>query len=136
MRRTERIDVAAYDKALMCVGRRANSSIEGLEELGVQVERGAIVTDEHMQTNVPHVYAVGDVNGKVMLAHVGYREAKWPVNHILGKEDAMSYDAISGVVYTNPEAAFVGMSEEQAKASGVPYKVKKASINMSGPSYR
>ena len=63
-----RIDVAAYDKALMCVGRRANSDIEGLEELGVQVERGAIVTNEYMQTNVPHVYAIGDVNGKVMLA--------------------------------------------------------------------
>ena len=110
-----RIDVAAYDKALMCVGRRANSDIEGLEELGVQVERGAIVTNEHMQTNVPHVYAIGDVNGKVMLAHVGYREGEAAVNH-----------------YTNPEAAFVGMSEEQAKASGRPYKVKKVSINFSG----
>lgn len=127
-----RIDVAAYDKALMCVGRRANSNIEGLEELGVQVERGAIVTDEHMQTNVPHVYAIGDVNGKVMLAHVGYREGEAAVNYILGREDAMSYDAICGVVYTNPEAAFVGMSEEQAKASGRPYKVKKVSINFSG----
>ncbi len=127
-----KIDVAAYDKALMCVGRRANSNIEGLEELGVQVERGVIVTDEHMRTNVPHVYAVGDVNGKVMLAHVGYREGEVAVNHILGRDDAMSYDAISGVVYTNPEAAFVGMSEEQAKASGVPYRIKKASVNMSG----
>lgn len=127
-----RIDVAAYDKALMCVGRRANSNIEGLEELGVQVERGAIVTNEYMQTNVPHVYAIGDVNGKVMLAHVGYREGETAVNHILGREDAMSYDAICGVVYTNPEAAFVGMSEEQAKASGRPYKVKKVSINFSG----
>ena len=127
-----RIDVAAYDKALMCVGRRANSNIEGLEELGVQVERGAIVTNEYMQTNVPHVYAIGDVNGKVMLAHVGYREGETAVNHILGREDAMSYDAICGVVYTNPEAAFVGVSEEQAKASGRPYKVKKVSINFSG----
>ncbi len=127
-----RIDVAAYDKALMCVGRRANSNIEGLEELGVQVERGAIVTDKYMQTNVPHVYAIGDVNGKVMLAHVGYREGEVAVNHILGREDAMSYDAICGVVYTNPEAAFVGVSEEQAKASGKPYKVKKVSINFSG----
>ena len=127
-----RIDVAAYDKALMCVGRRANSNIEGLEELGVQVERGAIVTDEHMQTNVPHVYAIGDVNGKVMLAHVGYRGGEAAVNHILCRVDAMSYDAICGVVYTNPEAAFVGMSEEQAKASGRPYKVKKVSINFSG----
>lgn len=127
-----RIDVAAYDKALMCVGRRANIGIEGLEELGIQVERGAVVTDEHMRTNVPHVYAIGDLNGKVMLAHVGYREGEAAVNHILGREDAMSYDAICGVVYTNPEAAFVGVSEEQAKASGIPYQVKKASINMSG----
>lgn len=127
-----KLDMAAYDKALMCVGRRANSSIDGLEKLGVQVERGAIVTDEHMQTNVPHVYAIGDVNGKVMLAHVGYREGEVAVNHILGREDAMSYDAIAGVVYTSPEAAFVGVSEEQAKASGVPYKVKKVSVNFSG----
>ena len=127
-----RIDVAAYDKALMCVGRRANIGIEGLEELGIQVERSAVVTDEHMRTNVPHVYAIGDLNGKVMLAHVGYREGEAAVNHILGREDAMSYDAICGVVYTNPEAAFVGVSEEQAKASGIPYQVKKASINMSG----
>lgn len=127
-----RIDVAAYDKALMCVGRRANSNLEGLQELGVQVERGAVVTDEHMQTSVPHVYAIGDVNGKVMLAHVGYREGEVAVNHILGIEDAMSYDAICGVVYTSPEAAFVGMSEEQAKNAGISYKVKKVSINFSG----
>lgn len=127
-----RIDVAAYDKALLCVGRRPNSAIEGLEELGVKTERGAIVTDEHMQTTVPHIYAIGDVNGKVMLAHVGYREGEVAVNHILGREDSMSYDAVCGVVYTNPEAAFVGMSEEQAKASGIPYKVKKVSINFSG----
>lgn len=124
--------MAAYDKALLCVGRRPNSGIEGLAELGVQTERGAIVTDGQMRTNVPHVYAIGDVNGKVMLAHVGYREGEVAVNHILGKEDAMSYDAICGVVYTSPEAAFVGVSEEQAAASGVPYQVKKLSINFSG----
>jgi len=127
-----KLDMVAYDKALMCVGRRANSNIEGLADLGVQVERGAIVVDEHLQTNVPHVYAIGDVNGKVMLAHVGYREGEVAVNHILGKEDAMSYDAICGVVYTSPEAAFVGLSEEQAKASGIKYMVKKVSINFSG----
>ena len=67
-----------------------------------------------------------------MLAHVGYREGEVAVNHILGKEDRMSYDAICGVVYTSPEAAFVGMSEEQAKAAGISYAVKKASINFSG----
>lgn len=130
--RDGKIDVAAYDKALMCVGRRPNSNVEGLAELGVQIERGAIVTDEHLCTNIPHVYAIGDVNGKAMLAHVGYREGEVAVNHILGIEDAMSYDAICGVVYTSPEAAFVGMSEEQAKAAGIACEVKKASINFSG----
>lgn len=85
-----------------------------------------------MQTSVPHVYAIGDVNGKVMLAHVGYREGEVAVNHILGEEDAMSYDAVSSVVYTSPEAAFVGLSEEQAQASGRAYEIKKVSINFSG----
>ena len=125
-------ETADYDKVLMCVGRRPASQLEGLKELGVRVERGAVITDEYMRTNVPGVYAIGDVNGKIMLAHVGYREGEAAVNHILGKKDPMSYDAICGVVYTNPEAAFVGMSEEQAKAAGIDYTVKKVSINFSG----
>ncbi len=125
-------EVLAYDKVLMSVGRRANSKVEGLSEMGVQIERGAIVTDDHMRTNVPGVYAIGDVNGKAMLAHVGYREGEVAVNDILGRRDAMSYDAVCGVVYTNPEAAFVGMSEEQASAAGIAYCVKKVSINFSG----
>ena len=125
-------ETVPYDKVLMCVGRRPNSGIDGLAELGVELNRGAVATDEHMRTNVPNVYAIGDVNGKVMLAHVGYREGEVAVNHILGKKDAMSYDAICGVVYTTPEAAFVGLSEEQAKAAGLSYTVKKASINFSG----
>lgn len=125
-------ETVPYDKVLMCVGRKANSQIEGLESLGIQTERGAIVTNERMQTNVPGVYAVGDVNGKVMLAHVGYREGEVAVNNILGADDAMSYKAICGIVYTNPEAAFVGISEEQAKAAGLNYSVKKVSINCSG----
>lgn len=123
---------AAYDKVLMCVGRRPSSQIPGLQELGVQTERGAIVTDEQMRTSAAGVYAIGDVNGKVMLAHVGYREGEVAVNDILGKRDQMSYDAVCGVVYTSLEAAFVGLSEEQARAAGLEYKVKKASINFSG----
>lgn len=127
-----KLDVVAYDKALLSVGRRANSQIEGLESLGVELNRGAIVTDEHMRTTAAHVYAIGDVNAKVMLAHVGYREGEVAVNDILGIEDSMSYDAICGVVYTTPEAAFVGLSEEQAKEKGIPYEVRKVSVNMSG----
>jgi len=130
--RDGKTETIPYDKVLMSVGRRPNSKVEGLAEMGVQIEKGAIVTDDCMRTNVPNVYAIGDVNGKVMLAHVGYREGEVAVNNILGKRDAMSYDAICGVVYTNPEAAFVGMSEEQAKAAGIAYTVKKVSINFSG----
>lgn len=125
-------ETVPYDRVLMCVGRRANIQIEGLDELGIKTERGAIVTDEKMQTNIAGIYAAGDVNGKCMLAHVGYREGEVAVNNILGKTDEMNYDAICGVVYTNPEAAFVGLSEEQAKAAGLNYSVKKASINCSG----
>lgn len=130
--RDGKMETLEYDKVLMAVGRRANGNVEGLSEMGVQIERGAIVTDDHMRTNVPGVYAIGDVNGRVMLAHVGYREGEVAVNDILGIRDAMSYDAVCGVVYTNPEAAFVGMSEEQVRAAGIDCFVKKVSINFSG----
>ena len=70
-------------------------------------ERGAIVTDEHMKTNQPEVYAAGDVYGKSMLAHTAYREAEVAVNNMLGKKDVMKYNAIPGVIYTNPEVAGV-----------------------------
>ena len=66
-------------------------------------ERGAVVTDEHMQTNISGVYAAGDVNGMSMLAHTAYREADVAVNNMTGKADAMSYRAIPGVIYTHPE---------------------------------
>jgi len=121
-----------YDKVLMSVGRRANIAINGLDTCGVQIERGAVVVNEKCKTTTSGIYAIGDLNGKVTLAHVGYREGEVAVNNILGKKDAMSYDAICGVVYTNPEAAFVGLSEEQAKAAGIDYIVKKVSINFSG----
>ena len=69
------------DKALVSIGRRA-AAVSGLETLGVALERGAVITDEYMRTNVPGVYAAGDVNGKSMLAHTAYREGEAAVNHI------------------------------------------------------
>lgn len=125
-------ETVAYDNVLMAVGRRANTNIKGLADIGVLIEKGTVVVDDCCRTNIPNMYAIGDVNGKVMLAHVGYREGEVAVNNILGECDTMNYDAICGVVYTNPEAAFVGMSEEQAKAAGLPYSVNKVSINFSG----
>ncbi len=107
------------EKVLLCVGRRANCEGFGLETLGVETRQGAIVTNEHLCTNVPGVYAAGDVNGKSMLAHTAYREAEVAVHHMLGVQDAMQYDAVPSVVYTSPEVACVGETEESARAKGM-----------------
>ena len=126
------------DKILVSVGRRANISGFGLETLGVEMllNRGGkpcgIKVDGRMRTNIPNVYAAGDVTGFSMLAHTASREGEVAVNNILGKEDHMRYEAIPGVVYTNPEVAGVGLTEEQAKASGKEYEVLKLPMAYSG----
>ena len=126
------------DKILVSVGRRSNISGYGLESLGVEMllNRGGkpcgIKVDDRMRTNVPGVYAAGDVTGFSMLAHTASREGEVAVNNILGKQDHMRYDAIPGIVYTNPEVAGVGLTEEQAKASGRDYAVVKLPMTYAG----
>ncbi len=120
------------DKILVAIGRRANSVALNLESIGVNTERGAIPTDEEMKTNVPGVFAIGDVNGKSMLAHTAYREAEVAVNVIAGEKDRMSYSAIPAVIYTNPEVSSVGETEETAKAKGIKYKAVQLPFAFSG----
>lgn len=120
------------DKVLLSIGRRANTEGVGLEAIGVATERGAIVVDEHSKTNVPQVYAAGDVNGKSMLAHTAYREAEVAVNNMTGKRDNMRYKAIPSVIYTNPEVAGVGETETTAKEKGMDVTVKTITMNYSG----
>lgn len=126
------------DRILVSVGRRAKLDGYGLENLGLEMtlNRGGrpcgIKVDDRMRTSVPGVYAAGDVTGFSMLAHTASREGEVAVNDILGKEDRMRYDAIPGVVYTNPEVAGVGLTEEQAKASGREYEVLKLPMAYSG----
>ncbi len=120
------------DKVLLSVGRKPSVDGLGLEKLGVHTERGAIVTDEHMCTSIPGVYAAGDVNGRSMLAHTAYREAEVCVNSILGKKDRVNYAAIPGVVYTNPEVASVGETEDSAREKGFDVKTVKLSMRYSG----
>jgi dihydrolipoamide dehydrogenase len=124
--------VCPCDKVLLSIGRRAFTQDIGLETIGVYTERGAIKTDEHLRTNVPGVYAAGDVNGKVMLAHTAYRESEVAINHILGKRDEMRYHAIPSVIYTNPEVGCVGETEESAKAKGIDVVVSNVSMKYSG----
>jgi len=120
------------DKVLLSIGRRPATEGLGLERIGVEMERGRIKTDERGKTNVPEVYAAGDVNGVSMLAHTAYREAEVCINNILGKRDIMRYNAIPSVIYTNPEVAGVGETEESAKQKGIEYEVAKLPMIYSG----
>ena len=128
----------AGDKILVSVGRRANFQGIGLESIGVELALNpagrpyGIKVDEHMRTNIPNVYAAGDVTGFSMLAHTASREGEVAVNNIIGKKDVMRYNAIPGVVYTNPEVAGVGVTEEEAKKKGLDYKVIKLPMAYSG----
>ena len=127
--KTEKVDA---DKILCSIGRRAVTQGIGLENIGVNLERGAIVTDDMMRTNVANVYAVGDVNGKIMLAHTAYREAEVAINNILGKKDRMRYNVIPSVIYTNPEVGSVGETEESAKQKGLDVKTVSIPLTFSG----
>ena len=122
----------ACDKVLLSAGRRPATAGIGLENLGLQMDRAAIVTDRHMCTTVQNVYAVGDCNGKSMLAHTAYREAEVAVNHMLGKTDEMRYDVIPAVIYTDPEVASIGHSKEGAEKLGMTVKEVKLPMSYAG----
>jgi len=120
------------DKILVSVGRRAVTKGFGLENLNVEMNRGGIKVDEKMRTNVPGVFAAGDVTGFSLLAHTASREGEVVVNNLAGRNDIMRYDAIPGVVYTNPEVAGVGYTEEAAKAKGIAFRVAKLPMAFAG----
>jgi len=120
------------DKVLLSIGRRPAVDGFGIENTGVAIDAGKIITDEHCLTSVPNIYAVGDVNGKYMLAHTAYREAVVAVNHILGKRDFMRYDAVPSVIYTSPEAAGVGETESSARQAGIECAVVSVPMAYSG----
>jgi dihydrolipoamide dehydrogenase len=126
------VEIIEADKTLLSIGRKPAIKGLGLESLGVYIENGAVVTDQNLVTNVPGVYAAGDINGKMMLAHTAYREAEVAVNHMLGIKDAMNYDAIPTVIYTTPEIACVGETEESAKKKNIPVIVVKVPMRYSG----
>jgi dihydrolipoamide dehydrogenase len=114
------------------VGRKPVVTGFGLDKLGVEVERGGIKIDKNCRTNIPNVYAAGDVTGFSMLAHTASREGEVTVNHILGNKDTMRYNAVPSVVYTNPEISCVGISEQEAKKSGIGYKVRSLQMVFAG----
>ena len=120
------------DKVLLSVGRRPVTKGLGLEPLGLESFRGGLKVNAYMQTSLPNVYACGDITGFSLLAHTAVSEAEVAVAHIAGKPREMSYRAIPGVVYTNPEIAGVGKTEEELAAEGVSYSVKRLPMAFSG----
>ncbi|MCB1871058.1 MAG: dihydrolipoyl dehydrogenase [Gammaproteobacteria bacterium] len=112
-----------YDKVLVSVGRIPNGKLIGAEKAGVQVdERGFIPVDEHMRTNVPNIYAIGDVVGNPMLAHKATHEAKVAAEVIAGQPSLFDPLTIPSVAYTDPEVAWMGLTETEAKSKGVAYE--------------
>ena len=127
----ESIDV---EKVLIAVGRRSN--IEGLdvEKIGVKTEGGSIIVNDKMETNVEGIYAIGDCTGKIMLAHVASDQGVVAAENIMGQNKKMDYKTVPACVYTKPELASVGLTEEQAKEKGIDYKVGKFQLAANGKS--
>ncbi|AGA89889.1 dihydrolipoamide dehydrogenase [Thioflavicoccus mobilis 8321] len=114
---------ATYDKVLVAIGRRPNGRLIKAEAAGVEVdEHGFIATDAHMRTNVPHIFAIGDVVGGPMLAHKATHEGKVAAEVIAGQPALFDPLAIPSVAYTDPEVAFMGLTETEAKAKGIAYE--------------
>ena len=122
----------ACDMVLLSAGRKPATEGIGIETLGVEMDRAAVKTDRFLCTNVSGVYAIGDCNGKLMLAHTAYREAEVAVNHMLGIRDEMRYDVVPSVIYTDPEVASVGLSIDQAKEKGINAKEVKLPMSYAG----
>jgi dihydrolipoamide dehydrogenase len=114
------------DRVLVAIGRRPFTDGLGLEAVGVVRDaRGRIETDAHFKTNIDGVYAIGDVIAGPMLAHKAEEEGVAVAEHLAGKPSHVNYGVIPGVIYTNPEVAWVGRSEEELKEDGVDYVVGK-----------
>ena len=125
--------VGVYDRVLVAVGRRANGGMLDADKAGVNVdERGIIAVDKQMRTNVPHIFAVGDLAGGPMLAHKATHEAKVAAEVIAGEKSYFDARAIPSVAYTDPEVAWVGLTELDAKAEGIDYEKVKIPWAASG----
>lgn len=120
------------DKVLMAVGRRPVVEGYGLENTSIEHDARGIVVDDNMQTNVPGIYAIGDVNARMMLAHAATMQGLHVVNHILGIADNIRLDIMPAAIFTNPEAACVGKTEDQLKAEGVEIEVRKKMYRTNG----
>lgn len=121
------------DQVLMAVGRKANVSSLNLADVGIEfTPRGIVVDDRTMQTSIPHIYAVGDINGKMMLAHAATFQGLVALDHIMGVENEIDLSVMPAAVFTSPEASCVGMTEEDCKSAEIPVKCLKSFFRANG----
>lgn len=120
------------DVILIATGRGANVDNLGLENTGVDFSPKGIEVDENMQTNIPSIYAIGDVNARMMLAHAATFQGMKAVNHMLGIGDEINLDMMPAAIFTKPEAACVGLSEDQCKEKGISFLCKKGFYRANG----
>ena len=121
------------DKVLMAVGRKANVGSLNLADIGLEfTSRGITVDERTVQTNIPHIYAVGDINGKMMLAHAATFQGIVALDHIMGVGNSIDLSVMPAAVFTSPEAASVGMTEEDCQAADVPVKCLKSFFRANG----
>ena len=120
------------DKVLMAVGRKANVDSLNLAEAGVEFGPRGIVVNEFMQTNQPHIYAVGDINGKMMLAHAAIFQGLVALNHMMGVDNDIELSVMPAAVFTSPEAASVGKTEDECKEAGLKVKCLKSFFRANG----
>ena len=131
--RKDKEETLEADKVLMAVGRKANVASLNLSDIGIEfTPKGIVVDDKTMQTNIPHIYAVGDINGKMMLAHAATFQGIVALDHIMGVENEIDHSVMPAAVFTSPEAASVGMTEEDCKTAGIPVKCLKSFFRANG----
>ena len=125
-------EVVECSKVLMAVGRKANVDSLNLSDIGLEFTPRGITIDENMRTNIPHIYAIGDVVGQMMLAHAAIFQGVRALNNIMGEKDDLRLDVIPAAVFTMPEVATVGLTEEECKEKGLNYKARKSFFRANG----
>ena len=125
-------EAVVADKVLMAVGRRANLDSMNYAEIGLECTRRGIAVNDNMQTNLPHIYAIGDINGLMMLAHAATFQGIVALDHIMGVENNIDLSVMPAAVFTSPEAASVGMTEDECKEKGIPVKCLKSFFRANG----
>lgn len=125
-------ETVVADKVLMAVGRRANVSSLNLADIGLEFTPKGISVNDVMQTNLPHIYAVGDINGKMMLAHAATFQGIVALDHIMGVSNGIDLSVMPAAVFTSPEAASVGMTEDECKEKGLAVKCLKSFFRANG----